>query len=74
MDGKKWVRLTRTDGVEFCNGIDPGCFLDPTTGKFWLTFGSYFGNIRVVEMNPKTGLRIDPINTTQSQSIAKLQQ
>ena len=51
--------VNTTDGVEFCNGIDPGCFLDPTTGKFWLTFGSYFGNIRVVEMDPKTGLRID---------------
>jgi len=51
--------VNTTDGVEFCNGIDPGCFHDPTTGKFWLTFGSYFGNIRVVEMDPETGLRID---------------
>ena len=51
--------VNTTDGVEFCNGIDPGCFLDPTTGKFWLTFGSYFGYIRVVELNPKTGMRID---------------
>jgi arabinan endo-1,5-alpha-L-arabinosidase len=52
--------VNSTDGVEFCNGIDPGCFLDPTDGRFWLTFGSYFGNIRLVEMDPKTGLRIDP--------------
>ncbi|MBN2591748.1 MAG: family 43 glycosylhydrolase [Sedimentisphaerales bacterium] len=51
--------VNTTDGVEFCNGIDPGCFYDENTGKFWLTFGSYFGNIRVVEMDPKTGLRID---------------
>lgn len=59
----KWENMGQvnsTDGVEFCNGIDPGCFHDPITGKFWLTFGSYFGNIRVVEMDPKTGLRIDP--------------
>jgi arabinan endo-1,5-alpha-L-arabinosidase len=52
--------VNETDGVEFCNGIDPGCFLDPTDGRMWLTFGSYFGNIRLVEMDPKTGLRIDP--------------
>lgn len=51
--------VNTTDGVEFCNGIDPGCFLDPTTGRFWLTFGSYFGNIRVVELDPKTGMRVD---------------
>jgi arabinan endo-1,5-alpha-L-arabinosidase len=58
----KWEQMglvNSTDGVEFCNGIDPACFLDPTTGKFWLTFGSYFGYIRLVELDPKTGLRID---------------
>lgn len=51
--------VNRTDGVEFCNGIDPGLLLDPTTGKMWMCFGSYFGYIRVVEMDPKTGKRID---------------
>jgi len=51
--------VNSTDGVEFCNGIDPGLFLDPTDGKLWMTFGSYFGYIRVVELDPKTGKRID---------------
>ena len=51
--------INTTDGVEFCNGIDPGLFLDPTTGRLWLTFGSYFGYIRVVELDTKTGKRID---------------
>jgi arabinan endo-1,5-alpha-L-arabinosidase len=51
--------VNRTDGVEFCNGIDPGLLLDPTTGKMWMSFGSYFGHIRVVEMDPKTGKRVD---------------
>ena len=47
--------VNSTDGVEFCNGIDPGLFLDPTDGKLWMSFGSYFGYIRVVELDPKTG-------------------
>jgi arabinan endo-1,5-alpha-L-arabinosidase len=51
--------VNSTDGVEFCNGIDPGLFLDPTDGKLWMTFGSYFGYIRVVELDPKTGKRSD---------------
>ncbi|MCF7974780.1 MAG: family 43 glycosylhydrolase [Phycisphaerae bacterium] len=58
----EWVDgglINSTDGEEFCNGIDPGLFLDPTDGKLWMTFGSYFGTIRVVELNPKTGQRVD---------------
>jgi arabinan endo-1,5-alpha-L-arabinosidase len=51
--------VNSTDGVEFCNGIDPGLFLDPIDGKMWMTFGSYFGYIRVVELDPKTGKRVD---------------
>jgi arabinan endo-1,5-alpha-L-arabinosidase len=49
-----------SDGTEDCNGIDPGAFLDPTDGKFWLTYGSYFGYLRVVQMDPKTGKLLDP--------------
>jgi len=59
----KWTDaglVVSTDGVEDCNGIDPGAFLDPTTGKMWLTYGSYFGYIRVVELDPKTGKRVNP--------------
>jgi len=44
---------------DFINPIDPGAFLDPTTGKLWLTYGSYFGYIRLVELDPETGLRVD---------------
>lgn len=51
--------INKTDGVEFCNGIDPGLFLDPTDGKLWMVFGSYFGYIRIVELDPKTGQRVD---------------
>src|SRR5579863_2946541 len=59
----KWVDgglVASSDGVEDCNAIDPGAFLDPTDGKLWLTYGSYFGYIRLVQLDPKTGKRVDP--------------
>jgi arabinan endo-1,5-alpha-L-arabinosidase len=49
-----------SDGVEDSNAIDPGVFRDPATGSLWLTYGSYFGYIRLVELNPKTGRRLYP--------------
>ncbi len=45
---------------DFINPIDPGAFLDPTDGRFWLTYGSYVGYIRLVELDPKTGKRLHP--------------
>ena len=59
----KWedtVVVASSDGDEDCNAIDPGVFLDPTDGRLWLTYGSYFGYIRLVELNPKNGKRLDP--------------
>jgi len=52
--------VATSDGIEDCNAIDPGAFLDPTTGRFWLTYGSYVGYIRLVELDPKTGKRKNP--------------
>ncbi len=49
-----------SDGVEDSNAIDPGVFRDPTNGRLWLTYGSYFGYIRLVELDPKTGKRLYP--------------
>ncbi|HEU4890450.1 MAG TPA: family 43 glycosylhydrolase [Vicinamibacterales bacterium] len=49
-----------SDGVEDSNAIDPGVFRDPTNGTLWLTYGSYFGYIRLVELNPRTGTRLYP--------------
>lgn len=57
----KWEEggvVASSDGVEDSNAIDPGVFLDPTDGRLWLTYGSYFGYIRLVELNPKTGQRL----------------
>jgi arabinan endo-1,5-alpha-L-arabinosidase len=47
--------VATTDGIEDCNGIDPGMLLDPKTGKLWMIYGSYFGYLRIVELDAKTG-------------------
>ncbi len=52
--------VVSSDGVEDSNAIDPGVLRDPTTGTLWLTYGSYFGYIRLVELDPKTGKRLHP--------------
>jgi arabinan endo-1,5-alpha-L-arabinosidase len=49
-----------SDGVEDSNAIDPGVFRDPTDGSLWLTYGSYFGYIRLVQLDPRTGKRLHP--------------
>ncbi len=59
----KWEEggvVASSDGVEDSNAIDPGVFLDPSDGRLWLTYGSYFGYIRLVELDPKTGKRKNP--------------
>ncbi len=59
----KWEEagvVASSDGVEDCNAIDPGAFLDPNDGKLWLVYGSYFGYIRLVELDPKTGQQRNP--------------
>jgi arabinan endo-1,5-alpha-L-arabinosidase len=49
-----------SDGIEDCNAIDPGVFRDPTNRTLWLTYGSYFGYIRLVQLDPQTGKRLHP--------------
>ena len=44
---------------ENLNAIDPGVCLAPD-GTLWICYGSYHGNIELVQLNPKTGLRIEP--------------
>jgi arabinan endo-1,5-alpha-L-arabinosidase len=52
------VIVATSDGYEENDAIDPGLMLDPNTGRLWLTYGTYFGFIRLVELDPKTGKRI----------------
>ncbi len=43
---------------EDCDAIDAGLLLDPVTGRLWLSYGTYFGFIRLVELDPATGTRM----------------
>jgi len=52
------VVVASTNGYEECDAIDPGVLLDPSTGRLWLTYGTYYGAIRIVELDPKTGTRV----------------
>jgi len=52
------IVVASSDGTEDNDAIDPGLLLDPTDGRLWLSYGTYFGFIRLVELDPKTGLRI----------------
>ncbi len=57
--------VASSDGVEDCDAIDSAFLLDPNDGRLWLTYGTYFGFIRIVELDPKTGKRMpgnEPVN------------
>ena len=46
------------DGVDDLHAIDPGVFHDPNDGTLWLVCGSYYGTIRLGELDPATGRRL----------------
>jgi len=53
------IKVASSDGIEDNDAIDPGLLLDPTDGRLWLSYGTYFGYIRLVELDPKTGKRVE---------------
>ena len=55
----KPIEVAASDGLEDNDAIDPGLLLDPTTGRLWVCYGTYFGNIRLIELNPATGERAE---------------
>jgi arabinan endo-1,5-alpha-L-arabinosidase len=59
------ILVASSDGVEDCDAIDPAFLLDPADGRLWLSYGTYFGFIRIVELDPKTCMRMpnnQPVN------------
>jgi arabinan endo-1,5-alpha-L-arabinosidase len=50
------VRTQEGDGY---NAIDPSIFHD-SDGSLWLTFGSYWTGIKLIQLDPQTGKRIAP--------------
>ena len=51
------VKTRRGDPM---NAIDPSIVTDPVTGKMWMHYGSYFGGLYVMELNPETGRPFTP--------------
>lgn len=52
------VEVASSDGMEDCDAIDPSMLMDPTTGRLWVTYGTYFGSVRLIELDPATGERV----------------
>ena len=53
-----WIQkgaVVRTDKSSKMNAIDPSVIADEN-GKQWMHYGSYFGGLYCVELNPATGL------------------
>lgn len=46
------------EGGDF-NAIDPSVFSDDN-GTLWLAFGSYWSGIKLIQLDPKTGKRLNP--------------
>ena len=53
------VEVAYSEVDEDCDAIDAGLFMDPVTGRLWCTYGTYFGFIRIVELDPRTGGRVE---------------
>ena len=53
------ILVAQSDGVEDNDAIDPGLLLDPNTGRLWCSYGTYFGFIRLIELDPETGERVE---------------
>jgi arabinan endo-1,5-alpha-L-arabinosidase len=52
------IVVAESKNMEDNDAIDPGLLLDPTDGRLWLSYGTYFGFIRLIELDPKTGDRM----------------
>jgi arabinan endo-1,5-alpha-L-arabinosidase len=55
----KWTDhgiVVRSDAKDDFNAIDPSVFACPD-GSLWLAFGSFWSGIKLVELDPKTGMR-----------------
>ena len=53
------IVVAQSNGIEDNDAIDPGLILDPTDGRLWCSYGTYFGFIRLIELDPKTGMRVE---------------
>ena len=48
--------VVKTQTGDEMNAIDPSVVTNPDTGEQWMHYGSYFGGLHCVRLNPETGL------------------
>lgn len=51
------IEVARSEPDEDCDAIDISFIMDPS-GRLFCTYGTYFGFIRLVELDPSTGARL----------------
>lgn len=51
--------VVRTDSTSVMNAIDPSV-IQTENGEQWMVYGSYFGGLYAVRLNPETGLAMQP--------------
>jgi len=56
LDWEDQGMVVRTTTNDQFNAIDPSALLD-SSGRLWLAFGSYWSGIKLVQLDPATGLR-----------------
>jgi alpha-N-arabinofuranosidase len=50
--------VVKTKTGDVMNAIDPSVVVNPENGETWLHYGSFFGGLHVVQLNPATGLTL----------------
>lgn len=48
--------VVKTKTGDVMNAIDPSIVTNPENGEQWMHYGSYFGGLHCVQLNPETGL------------------
>lgn len=51
--------VLKTDDSFPCNGIDASVMEDPADGRQYMTYGSFWGGIYQMELDPETGLALE---------------
>ena len=52
--------VVKTGRESVMNAIDPSIVIDEVTGQWWMHYGSYFGGLFCMELNPETGVAATP--------------
>ncbi|MDR0566453.1 MAG: arabinan endo-1,5-alpha-L-arabinosidase [Prevotellaceae bacterium] len=52
--------VVKTNGESAMNAIDPSIVVDRESGRWWMHYGSFFGGLYCVELDPETGLTATP--------------